>query len=227
MNVARYGQWRLQSSRLDRSSRPCGLRPTTSGFRRGTNVELQGGVYPYVKNLRVYSCPSDVNMGTKHLSYSMSEYLGYQGGTPTNLATVDTPAATIILIDEQLTLNDGNFNPCRDGPSRVHEGGVQLCLLRRTRQVAAPGDPDRAGLLDPTPISGRLPTRRRLFRPVARFPLSPAASWAGYVRSIILDLVRHLSVHWSKQDVLSRPAYVRNRLVGWPVPVKVSCCTSS
>ena len=42
-------------------------------------------------------------------------------------AIVVAPAEMIMLVDESLTLNDGNFNPRnaagRDNPSFIHNGG--------------------------------------------------------------------------------------------------------
>jgi len=35
----------------------------------------------------------------------------------------------VLLIDEQQTLNDGDFRPCGDHPSRVHTGGSNFAFL--------------------------------------------------------------------------------------------------
>jgi prepilin-type N-terminal cleavage/methylation domain-containing protein/prepilin-type processing-associated H-X9-DG protein len=103
----------------------------------------RGAIWPYVKSLQVYVCPDDPNGATKQLSYSMNQYIGSvapigsgsAGGVPASvlhpmtMALADHPSTTILLIDEQLTLNDGNFAPCADKPSRVHTGGANFALL--------------------------------------------------------------------------------------------------
>ena len=90
----------------------------------------QGAIYPFVKSVGVYVCPSDGNSGVTHLSYSMNEYLGYMPtGQPLSLAGADHPAQTILLVDEQQTLDDGNFRPCVNLPSRVHTGGATFAYL--------------------------------------------------------------------------------------------------
>ena len=92
-----------------------------------------GAIYPFVKSRGVYYCPSDSNGAVKGLSYSMNQFLGFQAiapsvvlTQPTALSQIDSSAATILLVDEQATLNDGNFQPCADSPTRVHTGGVTL-----------------------------------------------------------------------------------------------------
>jgi prepilin-type N-terminal cleavage/methylation domain-containing protein/prepilin-type processing-associated H-X9-DG protein len=98
---------------------------TTSAQNLQGNV-TSGGVYPYVKSSQVYVCPDDANTG-RHLSYSENMYFGFSpptaAGTPLALASIDGASTSILLIDEQITLNDGNFRPCGDSSSRVHTGG--------------------------------------------------------------------------------------------------------
>jgi prepilin-type N-terminal cleavage/methylation domain-containing protein/prepilin-type processing-associated H-X9-DG protein len=93
----------------------------------------KGGIYPYVKSTQVYVCPDDQYTARK-LSYSMNEFLDgtkvngiYEVGT--TLAQCDNVASLILLIDEQITLNDGEFNPCGDAPSRVHTGGTNFAFM--------------------------------------------------------------------------------------------------
>ena len=45
------------------------------------------------------------------------------------LAQYDTVAQTVLLLDEQITLNDGEFVPCYDPASRVHTGGTNYNFL--------------------------------------------------------------------------------------------------
>ena len=90
----------------------------------------KGSIYPFVKSAGVYVCPSDANSGVTHLSYSMNEYLGYvPTGSPFPLSKADHPSQTVLLVDEQLTLDDGNFRPCVNHPSRIHTGGTTFAYL--------------------------------------------------------------------------------------------------
>ena len=104
--------------------------PLTAAPGNTYNVTL-GALYPYVKSAGVYVCPDD-SYG-RGLSYTMNSFLGYQPTTmraaPTSLAQIDASAATILLVDEQLTVNDGNFNACGDSPTRVHTNGVTLAYM--------------------------------------------------------------------------------------------------
>ena len=63
----------------------------------------------------------------------MNNFLGFQpptaAVTPTALSQMDASAGTILLVDEQATLNDGNFDPCGDSPTRIHTGGVALAYV--------------------------------------------------------------------------------------------------
>src|SRR5947209_1776288 len=61
-----------------------------------------GAIFPYVKNVAVFRCPSDVNGSVKRLSYSMPNFLGLASET-----AIRAPAELILLVDESLTLNDG------------------------------------------------------------------------------------------------------------------------
>ncbi len=108
----------------------------TNVYTAGSFSDLaNGAIYPFVRSRGVYVCPSDPNGAVKGLSYSMNEFLGYHAVPPstslqpTSLAQVDSSSKTILLVDEQATLNDGNFAPCSDSPTRVHTGGVTLAYL--------------------------------------------------------------------------------------------------
>lgn len=78
-----------------------------------------GALYPYVKNTKIYSCPSDSRQD-KMLSYSMNYFLGFIPDS-----RVQRPAELVLLVDEQQTLNDGFFvPPPADCPSIVHSKGA-------------------------------------------------------------------------------------------------------
>jgi len=79
----------------------------------------RGALYPYVKNAKIYVCPSD-RRPDKMLSYSMNAIMGF---IPDPM--VDRPAEVVVLVDEQKTLNDGFFFPPPvDCPSIVHNVGA-------------------------------------------------------------------------------------------------------
>ncbi|MGI4788728.1 MAG: DUF1559 domain-containing protein [Janthinobacterium lividum] len=87
----------------------------------------QGALYPYVKSTAVYICPDDgAAIATKHLSYSMNNLVSQR-----SLSEIDAPAATIALVDEQETLNDGNFSACltTDLPTRKHTAGADFAYM--------------------------------------------------------------------------------------------------
>jgi prepilin-type N-terminal cleavage/methylation domain-containing protein len=80
---------------------------------------VSGVLYPYVRNAGVYICPSDPRE-EKLLSYSMNAGLAFIPET-----AVERPARLALLIDEQITLNDGAYHPVNaDCPSIVHHGGA-------------------------------------------------------------------------------------------------------
>ena len=86
-------------------------------------VEL-GAIYPYVNNAQVYICPSD-RLGTlKKLSYSMPDLFDFK-----SLEVALHVSTTIILVDESLALNDGNFGVGCDVPTLVHFGGANFAFL--------------------------------------------------------------------------------------------------
>lgn len=80
---------------------------------------VSGVLYPYVKNAGLYVCPSDPRE-EKLLSYSMNA-----GAAFIPEPAVERPARFALLIDEQITLNDGAYHPVNaDCPSVVHHGGA-------------------------------------------------------------------------------------------------------
>ncbi len=85
----------------------------------------QGSLYPFIKSTGVYVCPDDKYGGPRKLSYSMNGFLNdpaapITASYGTTLSQLDAPSQLILLVDEQNTVNDGNFNPCGDWASRVH-----------------------------------------------------------------------------------------------------------
>ncbi len=80
----------------------------------------RGVIFPYVKNTKVYICPSDP-YPVKMLSYSMNGVAGYIPD-----AAVDKPSKFIELVDEQYTLNDGFFDANGDCPGTAHNEGVNV-----------------------------------------------------------------------------------------------------
>jgi prepilin-type N-terminal cleavage/methylation domain-containing protein/prepilin-type processing-associated H-X9-DG protein len=88
----------------------------------------EGAIMPYVKNVGIFQCPSDLNGRTKRLSYSFVNRLSIQSET-----VVVAPAEMIMLVDESQTLNDGNYNPGnaagRDNPSFIHSGGGNFLFV--------------------------------------------------------------------------------------------------
>lgn len=100
----------------------------------GVKVDVtQGALYSYIKSAAVFICPSDANR-TDGDSYSMNLLLS---GQP--ISIVPKVADMILLIDEQKTLNDGNFSYATvlqtngagtpDTPTTVHSGGGNLAFL--------------------------------------------------------------------------------------------------
>jgi prepilin-type N-terminal cleavage/methylation domain-containing protein/prepilin-type processing-associated H-X9-DG protein len=73
----------------------------------------QGAIYSYVKNTRVYVCPSDGEADERTLSFAMNSLLSEQG-----LPQVQAPSDCILLVDEESgKVDDGYFDaPTSDKP---------------------------------------------------------------------------------------------------------------
>ena len=93
----------------------------------------KGALFPYVKNLQVYLCPSSYLTQPLRLSYSVNCLLT----TPGNLYTETQMAASkpgvaglIFMIDESKDLNDGFFCPGnpKDVPDAIHLGGANYAF---------------------------------------------------------------------------------------------------
>jgi prepilin-type N-terminal cleavage/methylation domain len=88
-----------------------------------------GSLYAYVKNEKVYTCPSDPFSDAKTLSYSMNALFNYEP-----LAVVESPSRTPLIIDESETLNDGYFSPpdengyTTDRPTLKHSEGANFAF---------------------------------------------------------------------------------------------------
>jgi prepilin-type N-terminal cleavage/methylation domain-containing protein/prepilin-type processing-associated H-X9-DG protein len=88
-----------------------------------------GSLFPYVKNLGVYICPSATVTKAFRLSYSVNCHLTTPFQQYTEAQMADTAVGVsglVLLIDESKSLNDGYFcgdNPA-DIPEVVHTGGA-------------------------------------------------------------------------------------------------------
>jgi prepilin-type N-terminal cleavage/methylation domain-containing protein/prepilin-type processing-associated H-X9-DG protein len=73
-----------------------------------------GSIYSYVKNTRVYVCPSDTEADQRTLSFAMNSMLSEQG-----LPQVQAPSDCILLVDEATgKVDDGYFDaPGADLPT--------------------------------------------------------------------------------------------------------------
>jgi prepilin-type N-terminal cleavage/methylation domain-containing protein/prepilin-type processing-associated H-X9-DG protein len=80
-----------------------------------------GSIYSYVKNTRVYVCPSDGEADERTLSFGMNSMLSEQG-----LPQIQAPSDCILLVDEESgKVDDGYFDaPSADKPT----GGADFLL---------------------------------------------------------------------------------------------------
>jgi len=89
-----------------------------------------GSLFPYVKNLQVYVCPSASDKTRSfRLSYSINCHLTEPGKQFSEAQMASTEvgiSGLVLMVDESKTLNDGYF--CGDNPSDVpeivHTGGA-------------------------------------------------------------------------------------------------------
>jgi prepilin-type N-terminal cleavage/methylation domain-containing protein/prepilin-type processing-associated H-X9-DG protein len=99
-------------------------------------VITDGSLFPYVKDLNVYMCPSDKLARVKRLSYSMNAALIDSGNAGLSLDELRKAASLVILlVNEESTddprgmwycrLNDGfyAYNSAEDVPQPIHNGG--------------------------------------------------------------------------------------------------------
>ena len=79
-------------------------------YNDGEKANVEGGaLFNYVKESKVYYCPSNKDGEKKRLSYSMNCALAFLGGT-----RVTAPAEIVLLVDEE-NANDGYFYANDDG----------------------------------------------------------------------------------------------------------------
>jgi prepilin-type processing-associated H-X9-DG protein len=83
----------------------------------------RGALFPYVKNLQVYVCPSDP-FPSKMLSYSMNAVAGFIPDP-----VIERPSQFAELVDELDTMNDGLFLATTDFPTNVHSSGFNLAFF--------------------------------------------------------------------------------------------------
>ena len=83
----------------------------------------RGAIYPYVKSVQIYVCPSDTTADAKKLSYSMNQQMDGLA-----IAAITSTSLKGLLVDEGLTLNDGRLgNNASDLVSLIHfDGGNVL-----------------------------------------------------------------------------------------------------
>jgi prepilin-type processing-associated H-X9-DG protein len=93
-----------------------------------------GSLYPYVKNAKVYECPSDpAHMGNSYAYNALVTRFapvvyGFHAGLP--LAALTAPAATFLFVEEASpdspfrSTNDGYFDPRNDRVTLRHHNGT-------------------------------------------------------------------------------------------------------
>lgn len=91
---------------------------------RSANVD-EGAIFPYVKSSQIFICPSNADGAAKRLTYTMS--CAINGAQDAAL----TESASIILLDDEQSNNDGYFyavdNPnSTDQMTKIHNGGGNL-----------------------------------------------------------------------------------------------------
>lgn len=89
----------------------------------------KGAIWPYVRNTKVFLCPSDTSEPKRHfgLSYSMNWWYHRQLE-----AVFVRPATTVLLVDEgagkPAPIIDGNFGAGVDTPADIHSGGCNFAF---------------------------------------------------------------------------------------------------
>ena len=83
--------------------------PALGGWVPGSSAlpidPSKGGLYPYLKSVQIFICPSDTKGTANGLSYTMNQRISQQ-----SLAASFQPSITVLALDEGNTLDDGNFN---------------------------------------------------------------------------------------------------------------------
>jgi prepilin-type processing-associated H-X9-DG protein/prepilin-type N-terminal cleavage/methylation domain-containing protein len=101
-----------------------------------------GSLFPYVRNVMSYRCPSDPEASLKTLSYSMNSDL-----SAVVIETIQSPSGCVLLVDELngnilpsvVGLNNGNFAAptndvggsanYNDHPTTRHTGGANIAFV--------------------------------------------------------------------------------------------------
>ena len=93
-------------------SPPAGCTGAASPCRPDT-----GAIFPYIKSVQIYICPSDGFGDDKRLSYAMNTDCSQR-----SMADAKYVSKTVLLLDEALSLNDGNwaFGNLNDQFSVIH-----------------------------------------------------------------------------------------------------------
>ena len=132
-NIANQGDWVGMAKWGGACSKQYPMRPE------------EGALFPYVKNLQVYLCPSSYKTIPLRLSYSVNCLLT----SPGNLFTETRMAASkpgisglILMIDESSSLNDGFFCPGNslDIPDDIHLGGANYMFADTHAKFYRPND---------------------------------------------------------------------------------------
>lgn len=102
-----------------------------SYYYGGACDPTKGQIYSYVKNIKVYMCPSAEDIYP--LSYSMNAMLSYKSLD----SSIESPSRVGLLIHEDSSsIDDGDFNwmrwagvadEGRNKPSKIHNGGT--CII--------------------------------------------------------------------------------------------------
>ncbi len=80
----------------------------------------RGTLYPYVKNVQVYICPSDPQAAQVRLSYSMHAWLGYIDGSVVRRFSEVKAPATLVLLTEIEDRHFSAFSACWFAPEIPH-----------------------------------------------------------------------------------------------------------
>jgi len=114
-----YGHWLL----------PMANNSNLSTANPWPNGESGGAIYPYVKNVQVYICPSDTGGQARGDSYAINSNMNW-----ILLAAITSPAITPTLVCEGTGVTDGGVNDGwfagnSDQPSIVHNGGCNISFV--------------------------------------------------------------------------------------------------